>query len=87
MKDKQTELDRINNYKKVFATPEAKEVLKDHMLRYFIATGTYDPDPHKMYFREGQRGVVAELLEILHIDPHTYAKYLEEISDEANSGF
>jgi len=83
MDNKSKEMDRIAKYKVVFSSPEGKEILKDLMKRYFMVTGTYNPDPYKMYFNEGQRGVVADILEIMNIDPHAYAKFLEEISEEA----
>jgi hypothetical protein len=83
MGSKDKEMDRMNKYKLVFSTPEGKAVLKDLMLRYFMVSGTYNSDSNKMYFNEGARSVVADILEIINTDPHAYAKFLEEINDEA----
>lgn len=70
-------LDRINRFKKVFSGPDGEKVLDDLIQEYGVMSTSYSENPHKMYFREGQKSVILNLLEILEVDPHQYRKYLE----------
>lgn len=76
------EIDRIAKYKRVFASPEGEEILRDMMLRYYMVSGTYFHEPHHMYFREGARSVISDILEIMEVDPHKYREMLSRISED-----
>ena len=80
----QQELDRVARYKRLFSDNDGKEVLKDLMSRYNVVQGTYSQDPYKMYFREGQRSVIMDLIEILDVDVIKYRDLLSEISESQN---
>lgn len=80
-KDKQKALRgiaRIRLYHKVFAGPDGRAVLYDLMRTHGILSSNFDKDPAVLASREGERGVVLRIMQILKTDP----KQLEERIDE-----
>lgn len=63
---------KIIAYKKVFGTPEGKEVLFDLCNRFHILNG-HGGDPHK----EGQRSVVLDILGNTHRSMEEFDKLLK----------
>lgn len=68
-------------HKKVFQNPEGQELLDFLMLDNHMLTGTFEPNPHVMSFKEGQRSVVMSILERLDIPMHTVRKMVEGAKD------
>lgn len=77
----QKQKDTVNSYKKVFGTPEGDLVLKDLMTKYGVITGTYDESPNAMYFKEGQRSVVFDILANINLDYKDFKEKYEEINN------
>ena len=71
-KDDKTQLDNqmsiLVHYKSVFRTPEGESVLNDLMQKNHVLNGIFDKDPMVMAFREGQRSVIFEILNVLETD-------------------
>lgn len=63
---------KVITYKKVFGTPEGKEVLFDLCNRFHVLNG-HGGDPHK----EGQRSVVLEILGNTHRSMEDFDKLLK----------
>tara|TARA_B110000858_G_scaffold165221_1_gene191762 strand:+ start:2255 stop:2488 length:234 start_codon:yes stop_codon:yes gene_type:complete len=64
-----TEADRIEAYKRVFATDEGKQVLEDLKSRFHIETMTFVDNNRELSFvHEGQRSVVLYVLHLLKED-------------------
>jgi hypothetical protein len=55
-------------YKKVFGTDEGMKVLKELMKNCNFINGTYSDDQGKMYFYEGRRSVVCEILDYVNMN-------------------
>ena len=60
---------RIHDYRAVFGSPEGKRVLADLAARHWMFRGLLHSDAHVMAHREGERGVVLAILEILELKP------------------
>ena len=61
-----TEADRIEAYKRVFATDDGKQVLEDLKTRFHINTMTFVDNNRELSFvHEGQRSVVLYVLHLL----------------------
>ena len=54
-------------YQKVFCSEQGEEVLKDLISKY-CHYGTFNKDPNQMYFNEGQRAVIRDILSLVDID-------------------
>jgi hypothetical protein len=65
---------RIQKYQRVFSGPEGQEVLDDLIRTHHVMSTTFDGDPTKTIFREGERNVVLRILGILKMD----SKILQE---------
>jgi len=72
----------IKLHKKVFQNPAGEELLDFLMLDNNVLTGTFEPDPHIMAFKEGQRSVIMSILERMDIPMHTVRKMIESAKDE-----
>ena len=61
-----TEKDRIEAYKRVFATDDGKQVLEDLKARFHIETMTFVENNRALSFvHEGQRSVVLYVLHLI----------------------
>ena len=54
-------------YQKVFSSEEGEKVLKD-LISLYCHNGTFNKDPNLMYFKEGQRSVIRDILSLVDID-------------------
>lgn len=66
-------------YKRVFDSPDGEAVLKDLCKRYFINQSTANTgDPNILFFNEGQRVLVLELIKAAGVLPeHTPLEVLD----------
>jgi len=69
-------IDVINDYKKVFSSPEGKRVLFDLMKQGHYFHSSFTGDPHEVIFREGERNLVNYILTLMKQDT---TKLYEEI--------
>ena len=61
-----TEKDRIETYKRLFATDDGKQVLEDLKARFHIETMTFVENNRALSFvHEGQRSVVLYVLHLI----------------------
>ncbi len=82
-KSEDSELIRIVTlHKKVLDNSDGHSLLEFLMLDNHVLTGTFEPDPHVMAFREGQRSVVMSMLERLDIPMSTVRKMMDSAKDE-----
>lgn len=54
-------------YRDAFSTPAGKQVLRDLMSRFHVASTTFTLEGSETYIREGQRMVVLHIMEMLRI--------------------
>ena len=54
-------------YQKVFSSEDGEKVLKD-LISLYCHHGTFNENPNKMYFKEGQRSVIQDILSLVDID-------------------
>lgn len=78
--EKEAEISAL--FKRVFCTPEGEQVLKILAIENHILDGTYSDEPHKMYFREGQRLVVKDILRRIEVDELLALKRIRKMIDE-----
>ena len=64
-------------YQRVFGTKEGRRVLKDLMENCNFFGTTFDENPYSMYFKEGERSVVARILDSMRLDPEKLRKEME----------
>lgn len=71
-------------YQKVFSGPEGEKVLNHLMYTYGVFFGTADTEgnPHVMYYNEGRRSVVVDILERVDCDLDKIRKSREESLSE-----
>ncbi len=55
-------------YKDTFLTGPGQKVLQHMMLKYGVYVPTFNDEANRMYFNEGQRNVVLDILHYLSID-------------------
>ena len=72
----------IKNLKEIFSGPQGDEALQFLMARFHVINGTYSDNPNQMYFREGQRAVVLEIIEMVGIDLNKYNDLFSKTQDE-----
>jgi hypothetical protein len=73
------QLQLVLKYQRVFESEEGKEVLQDLCSRSFVFDSTFDENPSKAAFKEGQRSTILEIFKVLKID---YVKFKESIDKE-----
>ena len=68
-------------YKKVFETPEGKKVLHDLMRKHGVIGGTFQENPHLMYFKGGGRAGVFQIMQMIGLDIKKFRDSYEEVVD------
>ena len=63
-------------------TGEGREILQDLCKSFGIFNGSFDKDPNVMYFKEGQKSVVMEILRQLDMDFEKFRQLHEETINE-----
>jgi len=74
--------DVIKDYSALFATARGKRVLYDMMLKHWVMQPTFCNDPIETAYREGQRYVLLNIIEISKISPEKYLNQLEEAKNQ-----
>ena len=72
----------VKLYMRVFETEDGIKVLKNLMKDCNVMNGTYNGDPHIMYYNEGRRSVVFDILKVLHINLARFKELNEELEEE-----
>lgn len=77
---------RVKDYQFVFKGKEGERVLADMMSRYHMLGPVMDDSSLQIAYKEGQRNVVLEILNLLNTDEYKLIKALEDrykgVSDE-----
>lgn len=68
----------VRAYREVFNSEAGKIVLEDMMKSFYTLSSTFDPNPHEMAYREGERSVVIRILKTINTDPFQLRQRLEE---------
>jgi hypothetical protein len=71
----------VKDYARVFAGEEGKRVLRDLMRHGNMLGSSFNPDPYKTAFNEGQRNLVLYILHILQIDLAELQERMEQHED------
>lgn len=59
---------KVNNYKKVFSSPEGRSVLLDLMKTHYMFDDLFAPDAMELSARVGERAVVVRILKMMKLD-------------------
>ena len=78
MTDEEHIRDIVLKYGRIFSGPDGEAVLLDLMQNCHMLNGTYSDEAHKMYFREGRRSVVHDILKMLNTDLNELKKLFEQ---------
>ena len=70
--------DTIIAYRKLFDCEEGATVLYDLIKACWVLRSTFDPNPHEMAYREGERAVVLRILRTIQTDPEAIIKLMEQ---------
>lgn len=73
-------------YKKVFESPEGQLVLHDLMRKHGVVGGTFQENANLMYFKEGERAVVFQIMQVIGVDIQEFRDSYEEIVDPFKFG-
>jgi hypothetical protein len=71
----------IKLFKKVFENKDGEAVLEQLMGNCHVLDGTFSEDPYKMYYNEGRRSVIFEILTMINTDVIKYRKMLESMAN------
>lgn len=71
-------VERADNYKLVFGSPQGRAVLYDLMEHCGMLRSSYTKDANEVLFREGERNVVLRILQILDQDVKQLLERIEE---------
>lgn len=79
-------LEVISTFKKVFSTYDGKKVLRHLMKQNFVLEGIHSdysevPD-RTIFFREGRRSVVMDIIDLIQTDEKQMLEFLEDSRDE-----
>lgn len=81
----ETQLARVQDYKRTFSSQHGKAVLKDLYSNHFLMRHTFVPnDPTSTAFNEGQRQVVLRIMTMLEQDQNAMAEAIEKFIKETN---
>ena len=69
---------KIKAYKQLFRGDEGRTVLMDLMRSFGISRTSFDKDPQITAFKEGQRSVVLNILNLLNIDEQKILEYVNK---------
>lgn len=72
----------VRAYREVFNSEAGKVVLEDMMKSLHTLSSTFDPNPHEMAYREGERSVVIRILRTINTDPFKLRQRIEEARAE-----
>ena len=72
----------VKLYMRVFETEDGIKVLKNLMKDCNVMEGTYRTDANAMYYYEGRRSVVYDILKVLHINLAKFKELNEEMEEE-----
>jgi len=74
--------DMVIKYGKVFSGPDGESVLLDMMRNCHLIDGTYSEETHKMYFKEGRRSVVYDIMKMMNVDLTQLRKLYEQHEED-----
>lgn len=78
---------RLNDYKKVFSTPEGKRVLADLAKKAGLLATNYVPnDPHGTSYNEGARSIVLHIFKSTKTDITNLTSRILEAEEDADTG-
>ena len=77
--------DMIINYQRTFQSEHGKKVLHDLMKSSLMITTTFDDDPYRTAFNEGQRALVMRILLTINVDPNQMEELLKMGQSEAHN--
>ena len=76
---------RVLDYKRTFTSKSGKNVLHDLMDAHQMLRPSFDPDPYRTAFREGERSVLLRILTIMKTEPAQLLAHIEEIQKNATT--
>ena len=79
-----TDSERVFNYQKLFGSKLGKVVLDDLKEIVMHGKALFDAQPNRLYFLEGRRSIIADVIETIEVDDKTYAK-MKEAEAEAKA--
>lgn len=80
--DKEKKVSLIQDYIKVFSTPEGENVIKDLMEQGYLLTPTYAGDDVKSALNEGKRELVLYILHHLSYDVQSLLGLIDESKNQ-----
>lgn len=66
-KDNRREEQHILRVKELFLSETGKQLIQDLCQEFHVFEGTYNDNPHKMAFLEGQRSVIWYLIQVAEV--------------------
>ena len=82
MKMAEKEAEICTLFKRVFGTPEGEKVLAILCSDHHILDGTFRENPNNMYFAEGERYVVRNILKRMEVDELLQLKKLRKYYED-----
>lgn len=74
----QKRVSQIHNYRRLFSSQYGQKVLANLCQRFGVFDPYYDSDPNHMYYKQGQRSVILEIVKMTKLDPADLEKLAEE---------
>jgi len=78
---------KINDFKKVFNTPEGQKVLLEICRFCHVYNTCFDIDPYKLSYFNGQRDVAMWIMDLLKTDLQQFVKQYEEAKKDVNRDY
>lgn len=77
--------ERKQLYQNVFESPDGKKVLEEISRYAFVHKTTYNDNPHRMAFNEGQRSILLHIQSMMKIDIDRTSELIKKQQKESDN--
>lgn len=77
----------IYAYQRLFKTEDGQIVLKDLMRSCHFDQPSFDPDPYRTAFNEGERHLLLRILKTINSDPEQLLQLIKDNQEKQNEVF